>query len=69
MTQSLPALRDQIFAPQTPVTVSVVVVTFNHARYLKNCLGGILCQRAPFRIEIIIHDDASTDRTTEMVRC
>ncbi len=68
MTQSLPALRDQTYTPQTPVTVSVVVVTFNHARYLESCLEGILDQRAPFRIEIIIHDDASTDGTTEMVR-
>ncbi len=48
--------------------VSVCVVTFNHRRYIERCLDGILSQRTPFAIEILIHDDASTDGTDQILR-
>jgi acetyltransferase-like isoleucine patch superfamily enzyme len=56
------------YAEAQPVTVSVVVLTYNHERFLRECLDGILMQRAPFRYEILVHDDASTDKTPEILR-
>lgn len=52
----------------TPPRVSVICLTYNHAAWIRQCLEGFLIQRAPFPVEIIVHDDASTDGTAEIVR-
>ncbi len=52
---------------QTPV-VSVICLTYNHAPYIKECLDGFLMQKTDFTFEVIIHDDASTDGTTDIIR-
>jgi glycosyltransferase involved in cell wall biosynthesis len=51
-----------------PVKVSVMIVTFNHERYIAQALDGVLMQERDFDIEINVHDDASTDRTQAIVR-
>ena len=48
--------------------VSVVVQTYNHAPYLAACLDGILNQSTSFDVEILVHDDASTDGTSDILR-
>jgi len=50
-----------------PPTVSISCITYNHAPYLRQCLDSFLMQRdVPF--EVLIHDDASTDGTVEIIR-
>lgn len=51
-----------------PVMVSVKCLTYNHAPYIRECLDGILMQKTDFRFEVVIHDDASTDGTTEILK-
>ena len=51
----------------TPL-VSVCCVTYNHAQFIRKCLDGFLMQQTDFPIEILIHDDCSTDGTTEIIR-
>jgi len=48
--------------------VSICCVTFNHKEFIKEAIEGFLLQKTTFPIEIIIHDDASTDGTTEIIR-
>ena len=48
--------------------VSIVCHTFNHVNFLKDALNGFLMQETNFPFEIILHDDASTDGTTEIVK-
>lgn len=48
--------------------VSVFVPTYNHAAYIEKALDSILMQEVTFPYEIIIHDDASTDGTTEIIK-
>jgi glycosyltransferase involved in cell wall biosynthesis len=46
--------------------INVVVTTYNHAKYLAQCLEGILNQKGDFQMEVIIGDDASTDNTRQI---
>ena len=48
--------------------VSVCCITYNQENYIKDAVEGFLIQNIDFPIEIIIHDDASTDRTAEIIR-
>jgi glycosyltransferase involved in cell wall biosynthesis len=50
-----------------PPLVSILCTTFNQKRYLEDALRGFLMQRTDFPFEIIIHDDASTDGTIELL--
>ena len=52
----------------TPPLVSVCCHTYNHAPYIRQCLDGFVMQKTKFSIEVIIHDDASTDGTTDIIR-
>jgi len=48
--------------------ISVIVTTYNHEKYIKQCLESILCQKGDFNLEIIIGDDCSTDQTKEIIQ-
>ena len=42
-------------------------MTYNHAPFIRQCLDSLLMQKTNFPFEILIHDDASTDGTKEIV--
>src|SRR5204862_3633855 len=42
--------------------------TYNHERYIDNAIRGFLSQDCAYPFEILIHDDASTDRTQDVIR-
>ena len=48
--------------------VSISCITYQHAPYIRQCLDGFLMQRTDFAFEVLIHDDASTDGTEEIIR-
>jgi hypothetical protein len=48
--------------------VSICCTTYNHAQYIRQCLDGFIMQQTSFGFEILIHDDASTDETAEIIR-
>ena len=50
------------------VMVTVLCLTYNHMAYIKQCLDGFLMQDTSFKFEVIVHDDASTDGTTEILK-
>lgn len=47
--------------------VSICCATYNQANYIGECLEKIIAQQVNFTFEILIHDDASTDGTTQII--
>ena len=53
---------------QHEITVTIACITFNHGKYLRQALDGFLFQKISGNLEILIHDDASTDDTIEILQ-
>jgi glycosyltransferase involved in cell wall biosynthesis len=51
---------------QEPV-VSICCITYNHEKFIGDAIEGFLMQETAFPVEIIIHDDASTDNTAVVI--
>lgn len=52
---------------KTPL-VSISCITYNHESYIRECLDGFIMQKTDFLFEVLIHDDASTDKTADIIR-
>lgn len=49
------------------IMVSVLCTAYNHEGFIRDAIEGVLNQKVDFRYELIIHEDASTDGTREIV--
>jgi glycosyltransferase involved in cell wall biosynthesis len=54
-------------SPADPL-VSICCITYNHESFIEDALEGFLIQETDFPFEILINDDASTDRTAVIIR-
>lgn len=61
-------ITDQNWPRDTVPLVSITCITYNHVNFIRDALEGFLVQETTFPVEILIHDDASTDGTAEIVR-
>lgn len=52
----------------TKPLVSIRCITYNHENYISDALDGFLMQKTTFPFEIVVHDDASTDSTADIIR-
>lgn len=50
------------------VKVSIICLAYNQAQFIEQTIESCLGQTADFAYEILIHDDASTDGTSEIIR-
>lgn len=50
------------------IIVSIRCLAYNHEQFIRDCLDGFVMQRTDFRFEAIVHDDASTDKTPEIIQ-
>ena len=50
------------------MTVTVICLAYNHVAYIREALEGFVRQRTDFPFEVLVHDDASTDGTTDIIR-
>lgn len=50
------------------IKVSVLCCAFNHEQYIRDTLEGFVSQKTDFPFEVLVHDDASTDATADIIR-
>lgn len=48
--------------------VAIQCITYNHEPYIRDALEGFVMQKTNFPFVAIVHDDASTDKTAEIIR-
>jgi glycosyltransferase involved in cell wall biosynthesis len=59
-------LIDALKIDQKPV-ITIFVNTYNHEKYIEDCLNSILRQKVDVPCEIILWDDCSTDDTIKII--
>ncbi|MES2804260.1 MAG: glycosyltransferase [Bacteroidota bacterium] len=48
--------------------VSICMITYNHEKYIREAIEGVLMQECDFEIELIIANDCSTDKTDDVIQ-
>lgn len=61
-------LTEQTWPEGTVPVVTIRCITYNHANFIRDAIEGFRIQETTFPVEILIHDDASTDGTAEIVQ-
>lgn len=49
------------------VMLTLCLVTYNHEKYIKECLDHIFRQKVNFKMEILVGNDCSTDATAKII--
>lgn len=62
------AITEQLWPDDMIPVVSICCLAYNHNNFIRECLNGFLIQVTTFPVEILIHDDASTDNTGKIIR-
>ena len=61
-------ITEQVWPEGTEPTVTIVSWVYNHEKFLREAIEGFLMQETTFPVEIILHDDASTDCSVDIIR-
>ena len=67
LPEVIPVTQQQ-WPDEVPPLLSISCITYMHENFIRDAIEGFLMQQTNFKIEILIHDDASTDKTADIVR-
>lgn len=48
--------------------VTVFCLAYNHEKYIRTTFEGFVKQKTTFKFKVLVHDDASTDSTPDIIR-
>jgi glycosyltransferase involved in cell wall biosynthesis len=60
-------MRSNLTIEGKEIMVSVLMITYNHEKYIEEAIRGILLQQVDFAVELLICNDASTDNTNRLI--
>jgi GT2 family glycosyltransferase/ubiquinone/menaquinone biosynthesis C-methylase UbiE len=66
-TEFVSSAQSIIFRKHDEVQVSIIVPVFNHLKFTLECLTSLMTHSSGIPYEVIVVDDASTDRTAEVL--
>ena len=49
------------------ILLTVVTTTYNHEKYIEECIKSIVAQKTNFNFKLLISDDNSTDKTPKII--
>lgn len=52
----------------TNIDISIIVAIYNHEKYIKQAINGILAQKKDFNYEVLIGEDCSTDNSRKILQ-
>lgn len=61
-------MNNKIDYNEEPIIVSIRCTAYNQETFIRETLEGFIMQKTNFRFEAIVHDDASTDNTADIIR-
>ena len=61
-------LAEQNWPDDIEPLVSINCKTYMHGKFIRKAIEGFLSQKTTFKVEVLIHDDASPDGTADIVR-
>lgn len=61
------SIAEHKWAASIPPLLSISCITYNHVKFIAEALDSFLMQETTFPVEILIHDDASTDGTAAVI--
>ncbi len=61
-------IAEQQWPEGTIPLVHTRTMTFMHENYIRDCIEGLLMQKTTFPVQVLIHDDASTDKTSDTIK-
>ncbi len=50
------------------IEVSIICNTYNQEKYIADALESFIMQKTNFKFEVLVHDDASTDNTPNIIK-
>lgn len=53
---------------ENDIKVSIMMLAYNHEKYIREALDSVVMQQTDFKFEAIIGEDKSTDKTREIIR-
>lgn len=52
---------------ENDVILTVICITYNQEKFIRDALDSFLMQKTKYKFQVYIHDDASTDKTKEII--